>query len=170
MAEPLTPTGLAAIGIDGKLLIAQLFNFALVFILLKFFAFKPIIKVLAERRKRIADSIKNAELIEVRRKETEEKMTRLLEKASRQGRTIVEQAKAQAKQLKQETTETLKQEEERMTARTKQAIEQQTQQALNQAKTQLSYLAVKLSEKILATKLDAKKDDQMLKRLLKEVR
>lgn len=170
MATPLEPTGLQAIGIDGKLLIAQVVNFAIIFLLLKFFAFKPIIKVLAERRKRIADSIKNAELIELRKRETEEKMTKLLAKASGQARAIIDQTKEQAKQLKKETADSLRQEQERMRVEAKQEIEQETAKALHQAKTQLAYLSVKISEKILAAKLDPKRDDQLIKQLIREVK
>ena len=61
MAEP---SGIAALGIDLKILIAQLVNFLLLYFLLSKFAFGPLGKILEERRKRIEESEKRAQEIE----------------------------------------------------------------------------------------------------------
>ncbi len=44
-------------GIDWKLMLAQLINFAVVFFLLRAFAYKPILKLLDARRKRIEEGL-----------------------------------------------------------------------------------------------------------------
>ena len=49
--------------VDLKLLIAQAVNFAIVFVALYYLAFKPLAKTMQNRSQKIADGIKNAEVI-----------------------------------------------------------------------------------------------------------
>ena len=45
-------------GIDWKLFLSQLVNFALILIVLKFFVYNPVIKILKERNKKIKEGLK----------------------------------------------------------------------------------------------------------------
>lgn len=162
-------TGLAALGVDAKLIIAQIVNFTIVFLLLKFFALKPVLAVLAERRKRIRESIKNAELIERQKQELEEKTRELMAKANTQAEQIIGQARQQASEIKRQTDERLNREQEKMIAAAKQEISSQMDQAIEQGKKQLGYLAVKISEKLLREKIGVKQNEKLLERGLKEL-
>src|SRR5688572_8856669 len=66
------PGGLGAIGIDGKALVFQLINFAILLFVLKKVAYKPILKALGDRQKKIDESIKAAAEIERSRQEIAE--------------------------------------------------------------------------------------------------
>lgn len=158
-----------ALGIDLKLLIAQIINFGLVFVLLKFFAFKPIAAVLAARRKRIADSLKHAQQIEEAKRALELKSKQIIAQAKLEAHAIIAEAKTEAHNIKQETQDELKQERERMLAQAQQEIDERLGQAMREGSKQLGYLVVKLSEKLLSSKIDEQKDDQLLRKLLKEV-
>ena len=48
-------------GIDWKLMIAQLINFAIVFFILRAFVYKPVLKLLDKRRQKIEDGLAFAE-------------------------------------------------------------------------------------------------------------
>ena len=65
-------------GIQPTLLIAQIVNFLIILFILKKFFYKPIIKLLDDRKKKIEESLKNAELIEERLKQTEEKSAQII--------------------------------------------------------------------------------------------
>ncbi len=52
---------LEKLGVDWKLLLAQALNFFAVLLILRFTVYKPLIKVLEERRKRIEKGMKDAE-------------------------------------------------------------------------------------------------------------
>lgn len=52
---------LSAFGIDGKLLIAQLINFGVLFVALTWLLYKPVMKTLDERRAKIAQGVEDAE-------------------------------------------------------------------------------------------------------------
>ncbi len=51
----------SAFGIDGKLLIAQLINFGVLFVALTWLLYKPVMKTLDERRAKIAQGVEDAE-------------------------------------------------------------------------------------------------------------
>lgn len=167
---PIEPTGIQAIGLDAKLITAQVVNFLVVLAVLKFFAFKPIVNTLMQRRKRISDALKHADQIERDKRELEEKTTKLLAKTRIQAGAIISEARTQAAALRRETNDELKQERERMIDEAKQEIEQQLAQSIEQGRKHLSYLAVKLAERITELKLTPAKDDELIRRLIKEVK
>ena len=62
-----TASGLGALGISPSAFVIQLITFAIVFMLLKKFAFKPIARMLEERRKVIDDGVKMGQKLEKER-------------------------------------------------------------------------------------------------------
>ena len=58
-------------GIQPVLLLAQIVNFLIILYLLQKFFYKPIVKLLEQRKKRIEESLKNADLIEEKLKKTQ---------------------------------------------------------------------------------------------------
>ncbi len=66
MLQPLThfgdsSYGLGALGVDGHAFIIQLITFVLAFLILRRYAFGPILKVLHERRETIENGVKLGE-------------------------------------------------------------------------------------------------------------
>lgn len=169
MAIEVAPTGIAAIGIDPRLIAAQIVNFLIVFAAVKFLAVKPIVSYLGQRRKRISDSMKNAQAIEDEKRRLEEKTEALMVKTRAQASAIMSGAKAQAVRLRQETEAELTVEREQALTEAKQEIAQETAKSLAEGKKHLSYLAIKLAERITETKLSPAKDDAQIAKLLKEI-
>ena len=60
-----------ALGIEWSLLIAQLVNFALLIVLLRMFLYQPILNMLAARKERIVQSMKDAECVSAAAREAE---------------------------------------------------------------------------------------------------
>ena len=86
-------------GIQPTLLVAQIVNFLLILFLLKKFFYKPIIKLLDDRKKKIEESLKNAELIEERLKQTEEKSAQIIEEARRNSQNLITESKKEADRI-----------------------------------------------------------------------
>ena len=83
-------------GVDWPHFIAQVISFCIVALLLQRFAYKPILKVLAERRRQIAEGLDNAEKIKVQLLRTEEQRKEVLTEAGEQAAKIIEEARAVA--------------------------------------------------------------------------
>lgn len=60
------------LGIDWKLLISQIINFAILLVLLRVFVYKPVILMLRRRREKIAEGIERAEEAQTRLREVDE--------------------------------------------------------------------------------------------------
>lgn len=86
-------------GVKPILLLAQVVNFLILLFILKKFLYKPILKVLSERRKKIEESLKNAEEIEKRLAEIAEAETESLSKSTREGEKIIKEAGEYAAQI-----------------------------------------------------------------------
>ena len=86
-------------GINPILLLAQAVNFAVLLFILKKFLYKPILKVLEERKKRIEESLKNAQEIEKRLLQVAEDEEKRIQKASQEGERIIKEAEVAAAQI-----------------------------------------------------------------------
>lgn len=86
-------------GINPILLLAQVVNFAILLFILKRFLYKPILKVLAERKKKIAESLQNAEEIERRLTAISEREAEAVLKSAKEGEKIIKQATEYAAQI-----------------------------------------------------------------------
>ncbi|HLB32267.1 MAG TPA: F0F1 ATP synthase subunit B [Patescibacteria group bacterium] len=82
-------TGIAALGIDWKILVAQLINFLIIYFLLNRFAFKPLVKVLEERRRKVGKSIETAKKIEEEKIALDRKVTQALAKARSEAQAMI---------------------------------------------------------------------------------
>lgn len=86
-------------GIQPVLLAAQIVNFLIILLVLKRFFYKPIVKMLDDRKKRIEESLQNADQIEEKLQKTEEKTAEILEKARSQAQEIISEAKTTAQRI-----------------------------------------------------------------------
>lgn len=86
-------------GIEPTLLLAQIVNFLIILFLLKKFFFGPIVKVLEERKNKIAESLKNADLIEEKLQKTEADSAAILEKAKSEAQTLLTDAKTESQRI-----------------------------------------------------------------------
>lgn len=100
------------LGIDWRLLIAQLVNFAILFFVLRKFLYKPIIEVLEKRRKQIEENSEKTKNLEIRLQKSDEMYKQKIKEAEQKSLLIVKEAEEIAKKLKTDMLENAKQETE----------------------------------------------------------
>jgi len=83
-------------GVTWQLLISQIILFVIVALALKKFAYGPILKVLEERRQKIAQSLADADQIKKDLANAQAKAQEILTQASAQGNKMIEEARASA--------------------------------------------------------------------------
>jgi F-type H+-transporting ATPase subunit b len=94
----------AKFGVNWPMFISQCVSFAIVAFLLHRFAYKPVLKVLEERREKIAESLANAEQIKKELANAQGKSQEILSQANAQGNKLIEEARVSAaKILEQES-------------------------------------------------------------------
>ena len=83
-------------GFQKQLFISQVISFAVVCFLLHRFAYKPILKVLEERRQKIAEGLANADKIKIELASAQAKAQEILTHAGAQGNKMIEEARTSA--------------------------------------------------------------------------
>lgn len=89
-------------GIDWKMMLAQLINFAVVFFVLKKFAYKPILNLLDARKKKIEDGLAFAEKAKSELASIEVIKTEEITKAKKEGVEIIKASEVSATKVRDE--------------------------------------------------------------------
>ena len=93
---------LSDFGVQPVLLAAQVVNFLILLFILKKLLYGPLLKVLAERKKKIEDSLKNAEEIEKRLLQIEEDKEKILTKATEEAQKLLDETKKEIVLMREE--------------------------------------------------------------------
>lgn len=163
-------SGIKSIGINGTSLIFQIINFIILFLLLRKFLFKPVAKMLDQRRQAIEDSLVNAKHIEQQKLDWEIKQKKLFDEVNAKSAKIIEEAKASAKEIKDKIIFQSKKEQEDIITSTKKEIEAIKEKSLASAKKELVSLVVLATKKVTENTIDLTKDSQIVAKTIKEVK
>lgn len=156
-------------GINPYLLLAQIVNFLILLFILNKVMFQPLMKVLEQRRQKIAQSLKEAEQISVELQSAEKKAQELVTKANRRADEIVAEAKAAAANLKTEATLQSKTEAEKILQKGRDALELEKEKMRASLRNELMDVVVMATEKILGSKLTREEKEELTKKSLKEL-
>lgn len=157
-------------GVNGYLLIAQIVNFLIVLYILKRFAFAPILKLLQDRKKTIAESLENAKETEELLAKTEEREKEVLKNAQAKAQELLAETRKQAAKLQQEAEIATKQRVERMLSDAQKKIEEQTMLAEKQLATQVTKLSVSVLEKSLQGFFSDKEQKDIVQKAVKQIK
>ncbi|HAS80598.1 MAG: ATP synthase subunit b [Candidatus Nomurabacteria bacterium GW2011_GWE1_32_28] len=151
--------------IDWKIMIAQAFNFGVVFIVLYVFALKPLIKTMKERtekiEKGIVDAKKNSEILNNTKAEYEE----ILVKARNEANNIFQEGRKEAETKKTLMLEKAKEDVVVMIENGKKTLENEKIKMVNEAREEIASISIKIAEKILGSKVDGSFDEKTIKEL-----
>jgi F-type H+-transporting ATPase subunit b len=145
-------------GVDWSLLIAQIISFSIVCLLLHRFAYKPILKMLQDRRQQIAEGIANTEKIKAELAQTETQRQEIMVKADAQATKVIEEAHAAVARVKEQETQKAIVAAEEILAKSREAALQQHARMLAELKREVGRLVVQATAKITGKVLTA--DDQ----------
>ena len=95
---------LEQMGVDGRHFFAQCLSFLIVVFLLQKLAYKPVLLMLEERRRRIAEGLANAEKIKAELARTEVHRQEVLAQAGAQASRLIEQGRAAAARVQEQET------------------------------------------------------------------
>lgn len=161
-------SGIGALGIDAKALIIQLVTFVLAFWVLKQYAFGPILKIMNERRETIESGVKLGEAMQKERTKLEGEVADQLHAARQEADAIISGAQDSARQAIREAEDTAREKVAGILAEAESRIAQDTARARQQLEKELVGLISEATEAIIEEKVDAKKDAQLIERILKE--
>ena len=150
--------------IDAGLLLAQLVNFVIVLVVLYKFAYGPILKTLNDRTGKIEKGLKDAEDAQNKLAEMEKKEKEVLTKAKEEGQKIITIAEKTAQKNKEEFLGEAKAQADKILAEASKKIEEEKNKMIGEVRSEVAGLVVLATEKILNEKIDAKKDEELIKK------
>lgn len=154
---------LSNLGVDWRLFLAQAVNFLILLFVLKRFAYTPMLRFLDERSTKIEKGLKDAEAANKRLEEAQKEQKSILTEAQKEARTIVEEAVLVAKRRDTEQLEKTKGEIAKMLEMSQKSITLEKEKMLREAKAELGSLVVMATEKIAGVKIDATKDNELIR-------
>jgi F-type H+-transporting ATPase subunit b len=157
---------LAKLGIDWKLFIAQIINFAILLLVLRRFAYRPMLAFLEERTERIDKGLKDADAAHQKLSEMEQKEREVLDQARKEAKALIEKAEVFGKQNYEKTLSKAEADVARLMEQSQTKMEVEQVRLLSDAKAQLAELVMLTTEKVLQEKIDATKDGELIRKHL----
>ena len=152
--------------IDTKIIIAQVINFAIVFVVLYIFALKPLGKLMRERRQEIEKGLSNAKDSESELLLAKEKAEEEIKKARKEANEIIAEAKQKADALVLQAQEKAKDEAQTIIADAQITIEKERKQAEKELQEKTAELVSLGVQKILEEDIDEQRNQSLTQRAL----
>lgn len=151
--------------IDWKIIIAQVLNFLVVFLVLYFFALKPLKKLMTERENRINKGILDAKVNAETLIKTKKEYDDIINKAKEEAHILFQQGKKEVEIKKAEMMENAQKEVENMIAGGKKTLEAEKVKMVEEAKQEIVSLVVSATEKLLGSENNDKFDQKTIKQI-----
>jgi F-type H+-transporting ATPase subunit b len=156
-------------GLNWPSFIAQCISFGIVAFALYKFAYNPILNVLEDRRKRIAESLENADKIKQDLANAQTKAQEILSQASAQGAKFIEEARqSAAKVLEQETQKAIATANDIVT-KARQANEAELAHMKSELRKEVGRLVVATSAKVTGNILTPEQQNRLAEETSKEL-
>lgn len=142
-------------------LIAQVVNFLfLVFVLAKF-AYKPVAKMMEDRKNKIASDLEAAEKARTDAEAIQKECAEKLAAARQEAAAIIEEARKDAQALRDKAVADTRAEQDKIVADAKAAIANDKKAAMDDVRAQVVDLAMAAAGKIIGQKLGTDADKRM---------
>jgi len=145
-------------GFNTWLFFSQIISFVIVALILQHFAYKPILTVLEERRKKIADGLANAEKIKQQLTESEKRYQEILTKANADAQRMIDEARASAQALSDKKAQQAISEAEQIIAKAREAARIEREKMFADLKREVGRLVINTTSKVTGKVLND--DDQ----------
>lgn len=149
------------------LIVWTIITFVLLVVVLRKFAWKPILDGLHRREEGVRSTLERAEQARTEAERLLQENRKQLEQAEQQGRRILNESRALADKLKEEIIEKANQQSRRMVDQAKDEIERDKDAALSQLRNEVASLAINAAEKILDESLDEPRQRKIVDTYLK---
>jgi len=160
--------GLANLGINLPTLLAQIVNFVILFGLLYLVAYKPLMRMLDERSRRVKESMEQTEYIKQQAAHAEEEVKKQLETAGKEGQEVIARAVRTGEEVRQQTQQEARQEAESLITRARIEIQQERDEAIDDLRKQFADLTILAAGRIIDRSLDKEAHRQLIEKVLEE--
>ena len=160
--------GIADLGINVPVLIGQTLSFIFLLTLLRLFIYKPVLKMLDERRERIQEGLNAAERGREAGEEASKAAAAALDEARREGQQVVANAQQVGQRLQEDARSQAQQQQEAMLERARAEIQQERDAAIAELRKEFADLTISAAEKVIGQSLDRAAHQRLIDQALQE--
>lgn len=143
--------------------------FIILLLLLKKFAWKPILSSLDERDNFIKNSLDQAEKAKLEAEQIMLENKKHLAKAEEESRKVIDLAREYSEKLKEQVLEESRVEAKKMIEVASQEIQRKTQESFNKLKSEIADISISAAEKILKENLDKEKNSALVNKYIEDI-
>lgn len=156
---------LTSLGIDLKLLIAQVINFGILLFILTKFLYKPLIKILDERKQKIAQGLEDSRKAQEQLAEADSASKKQISESVAQANVIIEKAKKEAELEAMQIIEKAKLKASEVINRATELSKRQEEEIMKKVRIRIAGLVGAAFEKIAEEKADSSSIDRAIREL-----
>ncbi|MBI5820395.1 MAG: F0F1 ATP synthase subunit B [Verrucomicrobia bacterium] len=156
--ETHAPSFFEQFGVDWPHFIAQLLTMLVVLYVLNRYAYKPLLDLLEERRRRIAESMAQAEQVKQELAKAQEAREKIIADAGKQAQQLIDEARAAAQRQGDQQLQQAIAQAEALIAKAREATDLDRQRMLTELKHEVGRLVVETTAKVTGKVLTP--DDQ----------
>ncbi|EIA21474.1 F0F1 ATP synthase subunit B [Listeria fleischmannii] len=139
-----------------------LFTFALLLVLIRIFAWKPLMNVMKEREEHIASEIDSAEESRAQAENLLTEQREVLKQARIESQTMIENAKQLGEKEREEIIKAARLESDRLKEEAKTEIVREKEDAISALREQVGSLSVLIASKVIEKNLDEKAQNDLI--------
>jgi F-type H+-transporting ATPase subunit b len=156
------------LGISLPTLLAQIAAFVILLVILYFFAYKPVLKMLDERARKIKESIDEVQKVKDQASQTEEEFKKKMESASKEGQEVISKAMRTGEEARKRAQEEAKQEAQALVEKARVEIQRERSETIGELRQEFADLTIVAAEKVIGKSLDKETHRQIIDKVLDE--
>jgi F-type H+-transporting ATPase subunit b len=153
---------LEALGITLGYLLVQIFNFAIIFVILRAWVYKPILGLLEQRREAIAQGLEDARVAAEARENAEQDAEKIMSEAQLEASHIVREATERAEQQRREIIAEAEAEASERREEALEEVERERERILSEVRGQVAALAMAAAQKLIGESLDQQRQRALI--------
>ncbi len=139
----------AVFGLNWKLLLIQGINFGIVLFILQRFLYKPLIKMIDERRRVVEKGVRDAEDAKVQLAKAQERCSVIMGEASAKSKSIIDRTETLAKEREIELLKDAERKARRKEEEARLEAEETKKRTIEESQDEIARLAILAAEKVL---------------------
>ena len=157
-----------ALGINLPGLITQVVSFVILFAVLYWLLYKPILRIMDQRSNRIKESLEAAQRAGEEAAHSQEEMQGQLDAARAEGQQLISQAREVASRFREEELAKAREEIEAERTRAQANIQRERDAAIEELRREFAGLAITAAERVVDRSLDESAHRELIEKVLDE--
>jgi len=157
-----------ALGLNLPQLIAQIVNFFILLFILRWVLYKPILRMLDDRRQRISEGLNAAEIARAEAAQSQANMQAQIEEARKEGQGVIANAQEIANRIQAEAREQAARDRDVALERARTEIQLERDRAIAELRGEFADIAVIAAERVIGQSLDGQAHQRIIDETLAE--